>query len=177
MLTLANLAGVKLMSHPPHCPSWRRDREAYWWNIHCTNKACHHGLVWISRRDSEGGSYTVQCEQCSDYLYKQPAVIEYQNKVQAICQNAFAWGSRMQAEFSKRVWHELLGDKRGQQLHDKEITDAFKSLRADEIWKEVLAEGPAKPEDLTPAVFPEGWAELEPEKKKRKPKRVTLVET
>lgn len=58
--TYAN--GAKLWSHPPHCPSWRRDREEFVAFNDC--QECHHGRIMISRSYGQGGSYPEYCRSC-----------------------------------------------------------------------------------------------------------------
>lgn len=62
-----NSDGSKLMSHPPHCPSWRRDREEYIWFEDCD--LCNKGAVKIDRSFAYGGTYNVQCKKCSERHY------------------------------------------------------------------------------------------------------------
>jgi hypothetical protein len=59
--------GCKLVSHPPHCPAWRRDREEYYWFEGCGQ--CQQGRVWVSRAYSEGGPYTQSCPACAPRHY------------------------------------------------------------------------------------------------------------
>lgn len=60
--------GAKRISYPPHCPSWRRDREEYTAYEDCTE--CNGtGRHAISRDYSKGGSYPVQCKACSERYY------------------------------------------------------------------------------------------------------------
>lgn len=56
--------GCKSTSHPPHCPSWRRDRETYIWNPECDNTKCEMGKIRVSRSHASGGPYTIQCDKC-----------------------------------------------------------------------------------------------------------------
>ena len=55
--------GAYWISYPPHCPSWRRDRErfvAYWDCMECGGK----GRIMIKRAFGLGGSYPKQCRAC-----------------------------------------------------------------------------------------------------------------
>ncbi len=55
--------GTLRLSYPPHCPSWRRNREEYWAHPDCS--ACDGaGRSYVSRSDALGGSYFVHCEPC-----------------------------------------------------------------------------------------------------------------
>lgn len=60
---------AEIWSFPPHCPSWRRNRETYIKYNSCKNKLCNHGSVYISRPDAYGGSYLIQCSTCSQKYY------------------------------------------------------------------------------------------------------------
>lgn len=55
--------GACRVSHPPSCPSWRRDREFFTWFRGCVK--CNRGAVYVSRPDSQGGGYNIQCPDCS----------------------------------------------------------------------------------------------------------------
>lgn len=56
---------------PPHCPSWRRDREYYTGYSDCTD--CDgRGSKWISRPDPQGGSYRTYCETCFSRYHNHP---------------------------------------------------------------------------------------------------------
>lgn len=73
--TLAD--GAAVVSHPPHCPSWRRDREEYRGYQGCS--VCRGlGRVMISRAGSQGGSYATQCKPCGDTFYSHPTRKAYQ---------------------------------------------------------------------------------------------------
>jgi len=61
------LDGGATVSHPPSCPSWRRDREEFYWYPDCT--VCRMGAVWVSRSLSEGGGYNTHCDTCSKRHY------------------------------------------------------------------------------------------------------------
>ena len=58
--------GEKFMSHPPHCPSWRRDRETYWWFEDCTNPECNKGKIIVYRDLGKRGNYSTYCKECFD---------------------------------------------------------------------------------------------------------------
>lgn len=65
-------SGATLWNFPPHCPTWRRDREHFIGFAGCPGCASK-GRIMISRHDTQGGSYPVSCEACSDRHYKHPA--------------------------------------------------------------------------------------------------------
>lgn len=65
-------SGATLWNFPPHCPAWRRDREHFIGFADCP--ACvGRGRIMISRSNSQGGSYPINCKTCSDQHYKHPA--------------------------------------------------------------------------------------------------------
>lgn len=54
--------GAEVWSFPPHCPSWRRDRQTF---VSYPDCGCNHGRVMVSRNLSQGGNYPMSCESCS----------------------------------------------------------------------------------------------------------------
>jgi len=63
--------GAETWEFPPHCPSWRRAREQFVGFTGCG--ICEgKGRIWVSRADSRGGSYAVQCEECSGRYWGHP---------------------------------------------------------------------------------------------------------
>lgn len=68
--------GAEWWSHPPHCPSWRRDRERFLTYADCdavrpvgrevVPASCYRtkGAVHVSRSDAHGGSYNESCGAC-----------------------------------------------------------------------------------------------------------------
>lgn len=56
---------------PPHCPSWRRDRESYVGYSDC-NDCDGRGSKWVSRSDPQGGSYRTYCDACFSRYYNHP---------------------------------------------------------------------------------------------------------
>ena len=66
-------SGAVTWSFPPHCPAWRRDREHFIGFADCTDPRCGgQGRIMISRRDSQGGSYPINCDACSTRHYSHP---------------------------------------------------------------------------------------------------------
>lgn len=55
--------GCRVISYPPHCPSWRRDREEYYSYVGCP-KCGGTGRNYVSRAMSKGGPYYRYCERC-----------------------------------------------------------------------------------------------------------------
>ena len=61
--------GARLLSFPPHCPSWRRDREEYIAYENCPD--CQgKGHITVSRSCSQGGPYPIHCSRCLTRFYK-----------------------------------------------------------------------------------------------------------
>lgn len=56
--------GAMIISYPPHCPSFRRDREHYTAYSDCP-KCKGTGRYYISRCMSQGGPYYGYCTECS----------------------------------------------------------------------------------------------------------------
>jgi hypothetical protein len=57
--------GGRQVSHPPHCPSWRRSREEYWSYENCA-ECGGAGMRMIHRHDACGGPYPMYCRTCMD---------------------------------------------------------------------------------------------------------------
>lgn len=71
LIHTAKLDGAQTWEFPPHCPSWRRDRERFIGYADCTT--CKgKGRLWIGRSDAQGGSYSAQCEPCSKRYWNHP---------------------------------------------------------------------------------------------------------
>ena len=136
--------GVALVSHPPHCPSWRRDRETFYWYTDCQNPKCRKGKITISRPYPQGGPYPKQCDECGRRHWDHPA----QQARNRVAENRHLWYRRMQAEYSRRV------KRAGGDDPDRVIAGA------------VLAEGPAQPTDETPPAWPRGWAKVSRRRRK-----------
>jgi hypothetical protein len=65
------LDGARTWEFPPHCPAWRRDRERFIGFQDCT--VCGgKGRLWVGRADSQGGSYSAQCQPCSVRFWNHP---------------------------------------------------------------------------------------------------------
>jgi hypothetical protein len=64
IVAVAVLDGLQKVSYPPHCPSWRRDRETFHGYPGCGT--CQ-GMGVGSHGTSVGGStYRIQCKACAD---------------------------------------------------------------------------------------------------------------
>ena len=85
--------GAEIWSFPPHCPAWRRDRESfigYSGCLTCEGK----GRKWISRPDSRGGSYTVNCPDCRSKFDSNTVRKHWRNRWEQLnraAKNRFAW--------------------------------------------------------------------------------------
>lgn len=84
--------GAQTISYPPHCPSWRRDRETYTAYADC--QECQgQGRHYISRSFAEGGSYYRYCPTCLDRYCNEAHRKLWQEMYEgvnpAIYQNAF----------------------------------------------------------------------------------------
>jgi hypothetical protein len=55
--------GTVRLSYPPHCPSWRRDREEVWAHPDC-EECGGSGRHRVSRSDPQGGPYYRHCRSC-----------------------------------------------------------------------------------------------------------------
>jgi len=67
------VSGAKVYSHPPSCPSWRRDRTTYYFFEDCT--VCQFGSVRKYSPGPFGGSYNSQCDACSKRHYEHPTIV------------------------------------------------------------------------------------------------------
>jgi hypothetical protein len=71
LIKTARLDGAQTWEFPPHCPSWRRDRERFIGFAGCSQ--CEgKGRLWAGRADSQGGSYSQQCPVCSMRYWNHP---------------------------------------------------------------------------------------------------------
>jgi hypothetical protein len=75
------LSDARAWSHPPSCPSWRREREIFYAFDDCPD--CNHGRIHVSRSDPQGGPYGTQCPKCWERHMDHPAVREqtYKQKI------------------------------------------------------------------------------------------------
>jgi len=58
-------------SYPPHCPSWRRDRNQFIAYEDCP-ECKGTGKKTITRGMAYGGSYLINCSSCSYKFYRHP---------------------------------------------------------------------------------------------------------
>lgn len=82
------VSGAKVYSHPPSCPSHRRDRNTYYFFEDC--KKCQFGTVWKHSPGPFGGTYHCQCEECSNRHYSHPTIV-----AQAVARSKRGWKLRV----------------------------------------------------------------------------------
>lgn len=78
-----HLDGAQTISYPPHCPSWRRDREeqiAYPDCPDCEGK----GRFYVSRPFASGGGYYRYCPNCLGRFSSHPLRVWASNRRKAI---------------------------------------------------------------------------------------------
>ena len=109
--------GAQRISCPPHCPSWRRDREEYTAYPDCPD--CHGtGRHYVSRADGKGGSYYRHCECCFERFYAHPGRKWTSERSRAIYNAALTvWGGMLKEA-------GLLNVKRNQEV---DLSDAYKA--------------------------------------------------
>jgi len=95
------LSGARYWSHPPHCPSWRRDRETFLAFDDCDQ--CQHGRIMISRSFGQGGPYPKQCEKCQTRNDSDPRVAAGQAYHDKLSELRRAWYKKANKEFQRRV--------------------------------------------------------------------------
>jgi hypothetical protein len=98
----AEPSGARWWSHPPHCPSWRRDRESflYFEGADC----CRFGRLNVPRADTRGGDYGKQCEKCRDRHERHPVVQETYKQEHLLRAAQLEWRKRMSAEYVARLY-------------------------------------------------------------------------
>lgn len=92
--------GLIYYSHPPHLPSWRRDREFYFAYEDCTT--CQKGAVRVSRSDAMGGSYNTQCVKCRDRAHSHPIRAAHIREYEAFQERHRQVMQRLEKEFAKK---------------------------------------------------------------------------
>jgi hypothetical protein len=121
------ITGAIRVSHPPTCPSWRRDRVEQWWFRDCDNPKCRKGQVIMSRPDSHGGSYGSYCPKCFARHYDHPVLADL---------------AKRQREYSKAATAEQrrLSDKWAKACKAAGAPDDIKDPIAAELAKPYLAQ-------------------------------------
>lgn len=148
-------SGGTYMSHPPSCPSWRRDRETYLAFADC--ETCKGGGRVRARGVAGGGGNVQQCEDCLSRHNAHPATIEENRANKARHDATSHWEKTVIREIDRRL--RLLGKK----------FDTIKDEDPD--WEPtrsaVLAEAPSPPLGEDQVQFPAGWGVLEKKKSKK----------
>jgi hypothetical protein len=90
--------GAMVWSCPPHCPSWRRDREQYFQFPGCD---CDHGRRWYQGWFGKWstGMHTTQCADCQRKHNNHPITIAAFKKERIFQGRMKAWNTRI----SKKV--------------------------------------------------------------------------
>ena len=76
----ARLDGCQSWEFPPHCASWRRDRERFLAYPEC--EICSgKGRLWVGRSDAQGGSYSARDQKAAleivlPFLVEEQQVLE-----------------------------------------------------------------------------------------------------
>lgn len=129
--------GCQLVSHPPHCPAWRRDREMYHWYEGCDQ--CQQGRVWVSRAFSEGGPYTRSCPVCAPRHY---AFVEEQRRhklqghtpFEQLAARYTAEKQRLEAVSRKRVTKTRTREQKAMSACLARDYDGFAGLVLSAVW-------------------------------------------
>jgi len=110
-------SGARVWSHPPSCPSHRRDREIFFGFDDCS---CNHGRRTVVRSDGMGGSYGKQCPDCWEDHRSHPLVQahEYTQKL--------------------RLWRHVLVTERANLWYD-EVKDGKSEDEQRDIAKALIA--------------------------------------
>lgn len=120
------LDGALLVSWPPHCPSWRRDRETFIAYPDCT--AC--GGLGVSGRGSStgGGTYPLHCGLCSARHDAHPVRVWDEARRKLIYERA-------QAAF-ERAWDQAAGSAvKCTKKRKAELREQYVTLLGEERWK------------------------------------------
>ena len=89
--------GAQRISYPPHCPSWRRDREEYTGYPDCP-ECGGKGRMYVDRSWRSGGGYHKSCERCLERFSGHPGRKWASHRNTAIYQGAIAlWNGQLRA--------------------------------------------------------------------------------
>jgi hypothetical protein len=126
-------SGAREWTHPPSCPSWRRDRERYLGFADCpTCKGT--GRVWKYRCDGFGGSYGVNCPDCWKRHGEHPTTIAAREAADRRLAAYRAWSERANLEFNRRI--DAAGLDRAKWTSDDPETCHSISAIADDLKQE-----------------------------------------
>ena len=161
--TRQRVSGAWYWSHPPHCPSWRRDRETFYGFPGC--KRCGgKGCTWISRPNPQGGPYTVQCVACEARDEEHPYIARAQGVDQKRRAAIGYWQHRITREWAKRL---KKFDRTPATVGPREDwSDDIKAV-ADQIFKDAPPPPPRGQDAPALPAFPKGWARGLPSQVKR----------
>lgn len=131
------LDGARVLSYPPHCPSWRRDRETFTAYADCGT--CNGSGVQGRGRSAGGGSYPEYCKPCIRRYSGHPVRVlqfGYLEKLQRSADRAFqrrmtlAAGLKLNASRKRQeaAWEAL--DESVRESIRAEIMGRYKSLKA-----------------------------------------------
>lgn len=144
-------SGAHVWNHPPSCPAWRRDREAFYAFPEC-EECKGRGRIHVSRTDGRGGPYGKQCERCWNEHQTHPVVVE-EHRNQS--ENMFLW-----CVISERaqIWFNIT--TKGMSDADREDLGAETVDLLRKVQKE-----------QDPSLIPEKWPALKAADRKRVLKR------
>lgn len=120
------LDGAREVSWPPHCPSWRRDRETFIAYADC--EAC--GGLGVDGHGSShgGGTYPLSCKPCLDRCIAHPVRVWDEARRKLIYERA-------QAAF-ERAWDQAAGSAgKCTKKRRTELREAYIELLGEERWK------------------------------------------
>lgn len=120
--------GLIYYSHPPHSPSWRRDREFYVAYEDCT--ACRSGAVRGSRSDAMGGSYNTQCKECQGKCDSHPERAAYLAERNRLYEQTGKIMSRLEKEYARKT--KKLDDAGGEELKTR-LQAEFETWRLENL--------------------------------------------
>lgn len=140
---ISALDGCREVSWPPHCPSWRRDREKHWAYADCTTCG-GMGLEltpsgYVDRRTSEAGHY---CRLCLARYSGHPVRSAYWARLGRIRQVA-------QATF-ERLWDKAAGvPRKCSEKKRRELREAYATSLGEDGWRAFKAPIRARCDRLT----------------------------
>lgn len=115
-----DLDGMQSISYPPHCPSWRRDREVFTAYADCPD--CKgQGFTW---RPAQSDRYRHYCQRCTERYTEHPVrMMEYERDQSRYRQDAYKHG----LELAKQDASTLLDAKSVKATYRKNIKSLQKN--------------------------------------------------
>ncbi len=146
---------AQVWNHPPSCPAWRRDREAFYAFPDC-EECSGRGRVHVSRSDGQGGPFGVQCRLCWQQHEEHPVVVAEHRQQSA---SMFIW-----CIISERaqIWFNVTTKDMDDDKREGIMAVTVEFLR--EIQK-----------GADPSKIPEEWPALKATERKRVLKRAPKV--